>query len=110
MVLLPAAVIVIMAPGVEHVVLVIVSIDIHEGVVVIVEVACPVGTGGIVPPGCAKSSIPTPLRLEGEAIVLFPPKIEGDPPNPPAKKEPEVAVELGLVVAVLEARRARLGS
>ena len=110
MVVLPAAVVLIMAPRVEHVVLVIVFIDIPGGVVVIVETACPVGTGGIAPPGCAKSSIPTLLRLEGEAIVLGPPKNEEDTPNPPAKKEPEVAVELVIAAVVLEVRRAGLGS
>ena len=101
LVVLPAAVVVTMAPIEEHVVLVIVFIDIPGGVVVMVEVACPVGTGGVAPLGCAKSSIPTPLRLDGEPIVLLPPEKEDDPPNVLAGNEREVAIVLVLVLAAV---------
>lgn len=79
MVVLPAAVVVIIAPRVEQVVLVIVSIDIPGGVVVMVEIACPVGIASVAPPDCAKSSIPPPLRLEGEPVALLLRESEKDP-------------------------------
>lgn len=108
-VVLPAAVVLTIAPAEKHVVLVIVSIDVPRGVVVIVEIVRPVGTGGVAPLGCAKSSISTLLKLEGGSIVLLPPENDEDPPNALVGNEPEVAIVLVLVLAAvtLEVRRAR---
>ena len=69
--MLPAAVVVIMAPRVEHVVLVMVSIDMPGAVVVMVEIVGPVGITTAALTDCAKSKIPPPLRLVAEVVIFL---------------------------------------
>ena len=94
-VVLPAAVVVTMAPRVEQVVLVMVSIDTPGGIVVIVEAAGPVGIAAAPLMDCAKSKIPPPLRLVAEVVMFVAIKSEGALEG----KDSDIVLELILAVA-----------
>ena len=102
MAVLPAAVVVTIAPRVEQVVLVMVSTDIPGGIVVMVEIACPVGTTSAAPRDCATRNIAPLLRLELEAVVLLSLENEEEPAaDPPTECKVEVALGLAVEVTVL---------
>lgn len=103
MAVLPAAVVVTIAPRVEQVVLVMVSIGMPGGMVEIVEIACPVGTTSVAPRDCATRNIAPPLKLEVEAVVLLSLKSEEEPAN--SLTESKVEVAFGpVLVAILSVR------
>ena len=66
---LPDAVVVTMAPRVEQVVLLMVSIERPGGIVVMVEIACPEGIAAVALTRCARRSNPPPFRLVADVVV-----------------------------------------
>ena len=84
-----------MAPRTEQVVLVMVSIDMPGGIVLIVEIAGPVGIAAAPLMDCAKIKIPPPLILVLEVVMFVALKSEGALEG----KDSDIDMELILAVA-----------
>lgn len=104
--MLPATGDVPIAPGVEQVVLTMVSIDILGGVLVIVGITCPTGTASVAPTDCSKRTIGWSIRLEEEQVVLLSPKSEEERANNAVENRPGVVLEPVLAAVLLEVLRA----
>lgn len=103
--MLPAAVVVTMAPMAEQVVLVIVSTDIPGGVVVMVDIPGPMGIAAVAPKSRVTRSIPSPLRFVGKTAVLLVLESEG---MTPAEDNPETSLEKAFEAASSEVQRNKL--